>query len=121
MAKVKVVSTRSGKLEYYAGVGWRPTFETDTDQVGEIRVGPHTTGGWHHHGKRTLYGYVVSGKSTLEFGKNRKDRVILSSGDFFQVPPGLVHRDVNPYSEEAIIMVFNIGPGPASFDVKAED
>jgi uncharacterized RmlC-like cupin family protein len=58
----------------------------------------------------------VAGKSNLEFGKDGKERVALSKGDFFVVPSEVVHRDVNPHSDEAVIMIFNLGPGPASFD-----
>ncbi|MDA4130999.1 MAG: cupin domain-containing protein [Thaumarchaeota archaeon] len=115
MSTIQVVP-RAKESRSNAGVDYRPAFESETDQVGEVRVAAKSTGGWHHHGKRTLYGYVVSGRPVLEFGREGKEHVSLSAGDFFQVPPGLIHRDVNPNSEEAIIMIFNIGPGPASYD-----
>jgi uncharacterized RmlC-like cupin family protein len=115
MVKVQVVKHAKG-LKSYTGIGWREAFELEDAQVGEVRVRPKAKGDWHSHGKRTLYGYVVSGKSRLEFVDKGIERVTLSKGDFFLVPPGLVHRDLNPYRQEAVIMIFNVGPGPASFD-----
>ena len=118
MSEIQVVRSDKEPQSYrYPGIGLRPAIITETAQVGEIHVGSGATGGWHHHGKRTLYGYVVSGKSMIEYGVKGEKHVVLSAGDFFMVPAGLPHRDVNPNKEEAVIMIFNIGPGPASFDL----
>lgn len=65
-----------------------------------------------------MYGYVLTGKPNIEFGQ---ERAVLSPGDFFLIPPGLVHRDVNPDEEEARILVFSIGEGPASFETSGPD
>ena len=100
------------------GITSRQVFETDTDHVGEVRISGGTTGGWHHHGKRTMYGYVISGKANIEFGVDGKEAAVLSQGDYFQIPPGLVHRDVNPNQGEARIIIVNIGPGPGTIQVQ---
>jgi len=111
------VEKKGKESQRYPGVAFHTAFETETDQVGEVRLAAKTAGGWHHHGKRILYGYVVSGRPVLEFGLEGKEKAILSPGDFFQVPPELVHRDVNPQSEEAVMLIFNIGQGPSSYPV----
>ena len=117
MDKIQVVNPEQGGHKTKEGFNSRPIFESGTDHVGEIRISGGTTGGWHHHGKRTMYGYVVSGKANIEFGQKGQERAILSQGDFFLIPPGLVHRDVNPNREEAFILIFSIGPGPTSYEV----
>jgi uncharacterized RmlC-like cupin family protein len=117
MDKIQVVHHEQKGHETKRGFNSRPIFETDADHVGEIWISGGTIGDWHHHGKRTMYGYVVSGKANIEYGKNGSERAILSQGDFFQIPPGLVHRDVNPHQEEAFILIFNIGQGPTSCEV----
>jgi len=117
MDKIQVVHPEKKGHETKEGFNRRPIFETDSDHVVELWIGGGTTGGWHHHGKRTMYGYVVSGKANIEFGQNGQERAILSQGDFFLIPPGLVHRDVNPNREEAFILIFNLGEGPTSLEV----
>lgn len=119
MPTIEVAELPGSAPSDYAGVAWRAAFERDGAQVGEVRIPPGTVGGWHHHGSRTLYGYVVSGKSALEFGPKAGQAAKLKAGDFFCVPAGLVHRDVNTGSVEAVIMVFNIGPGASSYDAPA--
>lgn len=116
MNKIQVVPNGEKELQYSSGIGRRRVFESDSDQVIEIRATPGLMGGWHHHGTRTMYGYVASGKFAMDFNPEQKERVVLSKGDFFLIPPGLVHRDVNPSSEEAVVMIFNIGSGPATVE-----
>ena len=64
-----------------------------------------------------MYGYLVSGKANMEFGQKGMEKAVLSAGDFFLIPPGLIHRDVNPHNEDAVILIFNIGQGPTSQEV----
>lgn len=74
--------------------------------------------GWHHHGEHDVYGYLMSGTLRFEFGSGGKESVTLNAGDYFHVPPGTIHRDVNPDKEngqEAIIV--HVGPGPMVVNV----
>lgn len=74
--------------------------------------------GWHHHGERDLYGYVVSGRLTLEFKGEGSGETVLSPGDFFHISPGVVHRDVNPDSSESVVIVNVLsGSGPTLVNV----
>ena len=103
------------------GFGRRQVFDAETIRVGETRVGPNVTSHWHHHGQRTLYGYVVAGQLVLEFGPQGGESVRPSVGDFFQIPAGLVHRDVNPGPGEARIVKVIIGRGPPTVEVSGPD
>ena len=68
-----------------------------------------TVSEWHHHARRTLFGYVVSGRLQLEFSDGL---VEVSEGDFFRVKPGRVHRDVNPDpTVSAVIVNLLVGEG----------
>jgi quercetin dioxygenase-like cupin family protein len=121
MDRIEVVKAESKKQAAKEAFSHRPVFEMEKDRIGEIRIKGNTTGGWHHHAKRTMYGYVVSGKAEIEFGKDGKERAVLTAGDFFLIPPGLVHRDVNSDQDEAHILIFNIGEGLTSVEVSGPD
>ena len=114
MSKIQVVHPEQAKHEAKTGINSRPIFVSETDRVADVRISGGTTGGWHHHGKNTMYGYLVSGKLTIEYGQ---DRAPLAPGDFCLIPPELVHRDVNPNQEEAHILIFTFGEGPATIEV----
>jgi len=118
MAGIEVVPVRGGDLAVVDGFGRRRIFETDEVRVGETRIRAGARSPWHHHGRRTLYGYVISGELTLEFGPDGTERVIVSAGEFVRILPGVVHRDVNMADLEAVIANVVIGPGPATVDVE---
>ena len=61
--------------------------------------------GWHHHGSRHLYGFQVAGRMRLEYGPRQVDAVMVRPGDFFHIPPRLVHRDVNPDKDQEFVVV----------------
>jgi uncharacterized RmlC-like cupin family protein len=74
---------------------------------------------WHHHGERHLYGFLISGHLRVEFGPAGEEAVDLRPGDFFHIPPRLIHRDVNP-SKQRKLLVANIllGKGPPVINAK---
>jgi uncharacterized RmlC-like cupin family protein len=41
----------------------------------------------------------------LEYGVKGASAVEVGKGDFFHIPPDLVHRDVNPDKEQALVIV----------------
>ena len=72
----------------------------------------------HHHGIRHLYGFVVSGLLQLEYFLKGKEVADVNLGDFFHIPPGLVHRDLNPNKDREVIVVsILIGSGPAVINI----
>jgi quercetin dioxygenase-like cupin family protein len=93
------------------GIKRNKAFESDQLLFGRTLIEPSAKSGWHHHGKRDLYGFLLTGRLTFDC----KDfpSVELIAGDFFRVPGGLVHRDVNPDPDkEAIVVNIIVGDGP---------
>jgi len=121
MAAIEVVPRLGGDSPGVGVFGRRQVFEAEEVRVGETRIGPEGISPWHHHGARTLYGYVASGTLTLEYGPRGGELVRVSQGEFFRIPRGLVHRDVNRAPVEAVITNVIIGEGPATIDVSGPD
>ncbi len=85
--------------------------------VSETRLDGKAVSGWHHHGTRHLYGFLAAGRVRFEYGPAGTESVVVESGEFFHVPPHLVHRDVNPDSGRATVVAFLVGRGPAVVNV----
>jgi uncharacterized RmlC-like cupin family protein len=100
------------KGEPYLGIVREKAFEKDNALFSQSRIAGGAISGWHHHGTRDVFGYLLRGKLRLEFGEMGALFVELNSGDFFYIPMGLVHRDVNANSEEAVIVNIFVGGGP---------
>jgi uncharacterized RmlC-like cupin family protein len=79
--------------------------------AGVARTAPAMTTGWHHHGSHETAIYVVKGRIRLEFGRGGAASVDGREGDFLHVPPGAVHRESNPGTDEAQIVVVRAGAG----------
>ena len=73
--------------------------------------------GWHHHGDHETSIYLVAGAMTIEFGPGGRESVELAPGDFCYVPPGKVHRESNPGTEESHAVVVRAGSGPPTTNV----
>ena len=94
-------------------------FEKEDIVIGRSRVGGGVESAWHHHGKRDVYGFMISGRLRFDFGKAGKDSVEAAIGDFFHIPVGLVHRDVNPdRQKEAVVVNVMFGKGPPVINVE---
>ncbi len=75
---------------------------------------------WHHHGTRHLYGFLEAGRMRLEYGVKGAIAVEVEHGDFFHIPPRLVHRDVNPNREQELVVVnILVGRGGPVINVKS--
>lgn len=86
--------------------------------VAEARNGPKTTTGWHHHGKRTAYVYVVRGQVRIEWGPGGRESADLASGDFYVISPNTIHREGNPGAEENCWVGFVAGSGAEVVNVE---
>ena len=87
--------------------------------VSRTTVASGAVSNWHHHGKRHLYGFLESGRMRLEYGVKGASAVEVGKGDFFHIPPDLVHRDVNPDKEQALVIVnILVGRGDPVINVK---
>ena len=56
----------------------------------------------HHHGEAETGAYVLSGRARIYFGKDFKDYVDLSEGDFLFVPPFIPHLECNMSTTEEL-------------------
>src|SRR2546430_10546199 len=70
-------------------------FEAEDIVMARSQIAVGTISAWHHHGTRHLYGFLVSGRLRFDYGRDGKKAVELAPGDFFHIPAGLVHPDVN--------------------------
>lgn len=87
------------------GIVRENAFEGRGIAVARSRVAAGVISAWHHHGERELYGFVFVGRLRLEYGPKGDQAVDLEAGDFFHIPPRLVHRDVNPSRDREILIV----------------
>jgi uncharacterized RmlC-like cupin family protein len=123
MPRIKVV--REAELlsgQSTPGILREKAFEADGVLVARSTVGNGVVSDWHHHGERELYGFLISGRMRLEFGSKGEEAVELSPGDFFHIPPKLIHRDVN-LSKRQKLRIANVmlGNGPPIVNVKGPD
>jgi len=111
-------STELGAGYSTEGIIRKKAFESENIVFSQSQVLPGVVSGWHHHGTHHLYGYIVSGRLQLEYGVEGEKKVDLNPGDFFHVPPNLVHRDINPNMDLDLFVVnILVGTGPAVINV----
>ena len=119
MLRIGIVRGRKLSEGYSTeGIVRKKAFETEDAIVSQSQVAPGVVSGWHHHGTRHLYGYIVTGRLQLEYVLKGREIADLYPGDFFHVPPGLTHRDINPNSDHELLVVnILVGSGPAVVNV----
>ena len=90
--------------------------------IARSRIAGGVASAWHHHGERDLYGFLVHGHLRLEYGSRGSLAVEFDPGDFFHIPPRLVHRDVNSMRDrEALVVNVLAGKGAAVINVDGPD
>lgn len=93
-------------------------FATEKAVVLQAQCEGGVTSGWHHHGDRDVFGYLIAGRARFDFGPGGTSSVEMQAGDFMHVPAGLIHRDVNPDPEQGQRWVLvMVGSGPVAVDV----
>ena len=93
-------------------------FEDKDIVIARSQIAVGTISAWHHHGTRHLYGFLVAGRLRFDYGRDGKEAVELAPGDFFHIPAGLVHRDVNTSpSDVAVVVNVSVGTGPVVVNV----
>ena len=106
MKKIEVVRRGELKAGYSTqGILREKAFEAKNVLVSRSRVAGGVVSAWHHHGSRELYAFLLSGRLRLEYGPRGKRALELNPGDFFRIPPRLVHRDVNPEEKHGLVVV----------------
>ena len=74
--------------------------------MGQTHVGAGATSGDHHHGDTETAIYVVSGTPAFVFAEGDKEvRLQAKPGDYIFVPPYVPHREENPGTEEAVVII----------------
>jgi uncharacterized RmlC-like cupin family protein len=84
---------------------------------GVVRTEAGMVSGWHHHGEYETTIYVLTGALMMEFGPGGSSTVEAGPGDFVYVPKGAVHRESNPASKPAEIVVVRAGWGDSTINV----
>lgn len=67
---------------------------------------------WHHHGDNDVIGYVIEGEGYVEWGTEEGERKLARAGEWFRVPAGIVHRDVNPSDASQEYVLWLTGSEP---------
>ncbi len=79
---------------------------TEKIWLGENHVGPEMKSGDHHHGEAETGIYVVSGHPVFVFLSDGEERRLETGpGDYVFVPPYVPHREENPNSEPAVVVL----------------
>jgi len=120
--KIDVVRSSKLKAGYSTpGIVREKAFESTRGHtiVSRTRVAVGAMSDWHHHGTRHLYGFIETGRMRLEYGRKGNRSVEVRQGDFFHIPPHLVHRDVNPDKKlELAVVNILVGRGKPVINVK---
>lgn len=103
------------------GIHRQVAAEGDDYWFGHVDTDPDTLSGWHHHGKMITIGYVLKGRTRFEFGPGGRDTIEAEAGEYFVVPPGLVHREGNLTDQPGEIVLARVGEGPPVFPVEGPD
>jgi uncharacterized RmlC-like cupin family protein len=74
--------------------------------MGQTHVAPGTSSGDHHHGEAETAIYVLSGHPVFVFAEGDQEvRLTTEPGDYIFVPPFVPHREENPDTEEAVVVI----------------
>jgi uncharacterized RmlC-like cupin family protein len=74
--------------------------------MGQTHVAPGARSGDHHHGDTETAIYVLSGRPAFVFAEGEQEvRLLTEPGDYIFVPPYVPHREENPGSEEAVVII----------------
>jgi uncharacterized RmlC-like cupin family protein len=74
--------------------------------MGQTHVAPSTSSGDHHHGETETAIYVVAGHPVFVFAEGDEEtRLETEPGDYIFVPPYVPHREENPGTDEAVVVI----------------
>ena len=99
------------------GLDRKVAFDTERAILLRMQAEGGVSSGWHHHGDREVLGHILRGRARFEFGPGCAEHTDVSEGGFFRIPPGLVHRDVNPSEEPQEMVISFVGSGPLVVNV----
>jgi uncharacterized RmlC-like cupin family protein len=74
--------------------------------MGRTHVSAGASSGDHHHGEAETAIYVVSGNPRFVFAEGEREVIIdAEPGDYIFVPPYVPHREENPGTIEAVVVI----------------
>jgi uncharacterized RmlC-like cupin family protein len=103
------------------GMDRRQVFDREDCWVGWVQTDAGLAGGWHHHGDRDSYIYVLRGAITIEYGDAGGEQLTATAGDFIFNPARVVHREITGPDEPAEMFVVRVGTGPQNVNVDGPD
>lgn len=103
------------------GMDRRQLLDREDCWVGCVRTDAGLAGGWHHHGDRDSYIYILRGEITIEYGGGGRDHVTAVAGDFIFNPGRMIHREITGPGEPAEMFVVRVGTGPQNVNVDVPD
>jgi uncharacterized RmlC-like cupin family protein len=103
------------------GMDRRQLLDDGDRWIGWVRTEAGLAGGWHHHGERDSYVYVIDGSIDIEFGPGGRERVTAGPGDVVVNPREAIHREVTGPDGPAELFVVRVGPGPLTVNVDGPD
>ena len=103
------------------GMDRREIMNQGSTWVGWVRTQPGLAGGWHHHGERDSYVYVLSGAVTIDYGPGGREQVSATAGDMIFNPALMVHRETTVPGQAAEFFVVRVGAGPLNVNVEGPD
>lgn len=98
----------------------RQLYDDGSVWIGRVQTEPGVSSGWHHHGDRTTYIHVLSGRIRIDFGPGGRESVEGGPGDLIINPARMVHRETTP-GEPVDGVVIRIGTGPQNVNVEGPD
>lgn len=97
------------------GMDRRAAVVLDDIWSGSVTTEPGAVSGWHHHGAHDTVAYVVRGVFRVEAAG---EVVAADAGDFVHIPAHTVHRESNPTTETAEVVLVRRGTGPVVVNVE---
>ena len=95
--------------------------DDDRVWVGRVRTEAGLAGGWHTHGDRDSYVYILDGSIAIEFGPGGRERVVAGAGDLVVNPARLVHREITGADGPGDLLVVRVGSGPLNVNLDGPD
>jgi uncharacterized RmlC-like cupin family protein len=99
------------------GMDRQQAVATDGMWSGLVRTEAGMRSGWHHHGEYETTIYVLTGALSMELGPEGATTAEAGPGDFVYVPKGAVHRESNPSTDPADLVVVRAGRGESTINV----
>ena len=99
----------------------REVASDDRIWVGWVRTEPGVASGWHTHGERDSYIYVIAGSVRIEFGPGGREAIDAGPGDVIINPARTVHREITAAADPVEAFVVRAGSGPPVINVEGPD